>query len=51
MTVHAIRHILARVVFLRPGTRDLLWQWLKWRMQHNEAARRAHSRSRCNPQL
>jgi hypothetical protein len=45
VTVHAIRHLLARAVFLRPKTRDLLWRWLNWRMRHNEEARRAHYRS------
>ena len=44
VTVNAIRHLLARAVFLRRAAKSFLFQWVAWRMRHNEAARRAHYR-------
>ena len=42
VTVHAIRHLLARAVLLRPQTRTLLFQWADWRPRHNHEARQWH---------
>ena len=51
VTVQAIRHLLARAAFVRPGTRRLIFQWTNWRIRHNAQARRAHYQSRQKPQL
>ena len=51
VTVQAIRHLLARAVFVGPGTRRLIFQWTDWRITHNAEARRAHYQSRQKPQL
>jgi hypothetical protein len=51
ITVHAIRHLLAHAVFLRPRPWKLLWQWLNRRMRHNNDAPRAHYRRAAHRQL
>jgi hypothetical protein len=42
VTVQAIRHLLARLVLIGPGTRQFIFQWIDWRIRHNEQARKAH---------
>jgi hypothetical protein len=51
VTVPAIRYLLARALFLKPQTRNLLFRWADWRLRHNETARKAHYRKRSNAQL
>jgi hypothetical protein len=51
VTVNAIRHLLACAVFLRRVTKSFLFQWVAWRMRHNEAARQAHYRRHAEAQL
>jgi len=51
VTVQAIRHLLARAVFLRQQTLALLVHWIDWRIRHDQNARDAHYRLRINMQL
>ena len=51
VTVPAIRHLLARAIFLKPTTRELLFRWADWRLRHNAAARDTHYRRRIRAQL
>ena len=51
VTVHAIRHLLARAVLLRPQTRTLLFQWADWRPRHNHEARQWHYHHHSHMQL
>jgi hypothetical protein len=51
VTIYAIRHLLARAIFLSQTTRKLLFQWADWRIRHNEIARSAHYRIRQKMQL
>jgi hypothetical protein len=40
VTIFAIRHLLACAVFLRQTTRSFLFEWINWRIRHNEIARK-----------
>jgi hypothetical protein len=51
ITVPAIRHLFARALMLKSQTRQLLFRWAGWRINHNQDVRNAHYPRRLNPQL
>jgi hypothetical protein len=51
VTICAIRHLLARAVFLRQTTQSFLFEWIDRRIRHNEFARKIHYQTRRKMQL
>jgi hypothetical protein len=51
VTICAIGHLLACAVFLRQTTHSFLFEWINWRIRHNEIARKLHYQTRRKMQL
>ncbi len=51
LTTSELRHLIARLLLKPLLTASAVWDWSRWRREHQIAAARAHRKMRLNMQL